>query len=363
MAKDNKTEAPTEKKLRESREQGQFARVEEFGILFLLMSSFCWFLFSIEKHALAVADYTKYLWTHFTEFNGSETNATFILKNFLSFGTSTIIMFLLSCVMAVIIAGGIQSGFQLTPKAMRVDYNKINPIEGLKRLISVKKCVHVCTDSLKLIAVAVVIYLAFKNIRMDPVFFTPVPIERIPSLFLHIILIFLGRLILCLGIIAMITYFYERYKTYQDLKMTREEVKEEQKQMIGRPEIKMAQRRLAQKLLQKQMLDQVPTADVVITNPTHYAVALKYERKIDKAPIILAKGENLFAQHIKGIAKNYEVPIVENKLAARLLFKLGAVGKPIPVEVYEMIAEILAYVYRTHKYYFYTLKQRRQSKK
>ena len=111
--------------------------------------------------------------------------------------------------------------------------------------------------------------------------------------------------------------------------------------------------------MQKQMLNAVPTADVVITNPTHFAVALKYERGRDKAPVVLAKGERLFAKRIKALAAQHEVPMVENKPVARMLFKYGKVGKAIPLELYQAVAEILAFVYKTHRYYFHELKQRR----
>ena len=128
---------------------------------------------------------------------------------------------------------------------------------------------------------------------------------------------------------------------------------------MGDPNVKMAQRAMARRLMQKQMLADVPNADVIITNPTHYAVALKYERGVDAAPVVLAKGQNLFAQRIKAIASKHEVPTVENKPVARALFKFGQVGKPIPAQLYQAIAEILGYVYRTHRYYFYQLKSRR----
>jgi flagellar biosynthetic protein FlhB len=118
-------------------------------------------------------------------------------------------------------------------------------------------------------------------------------------------------------------------------------------------------RQLARRLLQKQMLKAVPTADVVVTNPTHFAVALKYERNKDKAPVLLAKGEGAFARRIKELAAANDVPTIENKPVARMLFKAGRVGKPIPVELYQAVADILAFVYRTHRYYFHRLKARR----
>src|SRR5690606_5619610 len=111
--------------------------------------------------------------------------------------------------------------------------------------------------------------------------------------------------------------------------------------------------------MQRQMLDEVPTADVVVTNPTHYAVALKYERGLDEAPVVLAKGENAFAQRIKAVAAENGVPVVENKMVARMLYKVAKVGSAIPVEMFQSVAEILAFVYKTHRYYFHQLKSRR----
>lgn len=141
--------------------------------------------------------------------------------------------------------------------------------------------------------------------------------------------------------------------------MTRQEIKDENRQAMGDPNVRMAQRAMARRLMQKQMLADVEKADVIITNPTHYAIALKYERGVDSAPVILAKGQNLFAQRIKSIALKREVPTVENKPVARALFKYGEVGQPIPAQLYQAIAEILGYVYRTHRYYFHQLKARR----
>jgi flagellar biosynthetic protein FlhB len=129
--------------------------------------------------------------------------------------------------------------------------------------------------------------------------------------------------------------------------------------MEGDPRVKGAMRRMARRLSQKQMLSAVATADVIVTNPTHYAVALKYERGIDKAPVVLAKGENHFARRIKALAAAHSVPTIENKPVARLLYAMGKVGQPIPPELFQAVAEILAVVYRTHRYYFYELKTRR----
>lgn len=356
---ENKTEEPTSKRLSKAHSEGQFARAEEIGVVFILMTVFCILLFTAKSKAVEIAQFAQQIWTHLADYTFTQTETIYLLRNFLNFGAKILLGFVAACTASALIAGGLQSGFRLATKALKINWEKLNPVEGLKRIFSFQKLVDLGIDSLKFVAVAVVIHGAFCQIRLDPIFFTPIPLSRIPPLFLKILLLLLSRLIFVLFFIALLKYLYERYSTHQKLKMTREEVKDEKKQSLGNPEIKAAQRRLAQRLLQKQMLDEVPVADVVITNPNHYAVALKYERERDKAPIILAKGENLFAQHIKAIAKHHGVPMVENKMAARFLFRLGTVGKPIPIEVYEMVAEILAYVYRMHKYYFYELKKRR----
>ncbi len=158
---------------------------------------------------------------------------------------------------------------------------------------------------------------------------------------------------------AAISYGYEKFKKSREHMMTRDEVKQERKQAEGDMHTKAAMRRMARRLMQKQMLKGVPTADVVVTNPTHFAVALKYERGKDKAPVVLAKGENRFALRIKELAREHGVPTVENRPVARLLFAMGKVGETIPAELYQAVAEILAVVYRTHRYYFHRLKARR----
>ena len=169
----------------------------------------------------------------------------------------------------------------------------------------------------------------------------------------------MGRLILTLGAIAGLHYMYQLKSVHKKLMMSKQEIQDESRSAEGDPKIKAAQRQMARRMMQQQMLKAVPTADVVVTNPTHFAVALKYERGRDKAPMVLAKGERLFAARIKEIARENDVPMVENRPVARMLFKYGKVGQTIPAELYQAVAEILAFVYKTHRYYFHRLKERR----
>jgi flagellar biosynthetic protein FlhB len=193
----------------------------------------------------------------------------------------------------------------------------------------------------------------------DPLFSSPVEAAYLGQFLTNATILFLSRLVLALGVVTAIGYAYEKFKTSRQMMMTKQEVKDEAKNAEGNAMAKSAMRRMARRLMQKQMLSAVATADVVVTNPTHYAVALKYERGQDKAPVVLAKGENQFARRIKAIAAENGVPTVENKPVARLLFSMGKVGETIPAELYQAVAGILAVVYRTHRYYFHRLKSRR----
>jgi flagellar biosynthetic protein FlhB len=232
-------------------------------------------------------------------------------------------------------------------------------VQGFTRIFSKATAVKAGLDILKLIAIGLALYVGAKGLLEDPLFTAPVEAGYLAQFLNQASIAFFSRLLLSLGVIAALSYGWEKFKTSRDMMMTRQEIKDEHKQSEGDAKVKGAMRRMARRLLQKQMLEAVATADVVVTNPTHFAVALKYERGIDKAPVVLAKGENRFAQRIKALAAENGVPMVENKPVARLLFALGKVGEGIPPELYQAVAEILAVVYRTHRFYFHQLKTRR----
>jgi flagellar biosynthetic protein FlhB len=266
---------------------------------------------------------------------------------------------LAACVGAALLVGGIQSGFHLSTKVVTFKLDGLNPVAGFQRIWSKNTAIKAGIDLLKLIAIGFTLYLGARTLMMDPLFSAPVEASYLGTFINNAALTFFSRLLLSLGIIAALSYAWEKYKTNQELMMTKQEVKDEAKNSEGDQQVKGAMRRMARRLLQKQMLASVATADVVITNPTHYAVVLKYERGLDKAPVILAKGENRFAQRLKALAAQHGVPTVENKPVARMLFALGEVGEGIPQELYQAVAEILAVVYRTHRFYFHQLKTRR----
>jgi flagellar biosynthetic protein FlhB len=196
-------------------------------------------------------------------------------------------------------------------------------------------------------------YGKIKEVVQDPIFFMGVDVARIASFLAQASLSIALRITTALAVIAAIDYGYQVWRNQQDLMMTKEEVKEEMKGNESNPQVKARQRRRRGAKTQRQMLQDVPSADVIVTNPTHIAVALRYDRKTMKAPRIVAKGTRLNALKIREIAQKHQVPIIENKPLARMMFKYGRVGGEIPAQLYAAVAEVLAWVYRVNRYRYY----------
>jgi len=357
--KDQKTEEPTGKRLNESLEKGQFARSPEIQVVFGLGAGLMALSIGLGDGVRRVCDYAAGLFAqlHTVRFHSGEVPVPLLEAGRVV--AIVILPVLVGGAVAALLAGGLQSGFNFTPKAVGFNIEKLNPMEGLGRLFSKRVLTHGAIDFVKMAAVGACIWLAMQDLLSDPLFTTPVEVDHLGGFIRVSIFSLLSRLVLVLGVVAAASYAYEKFKTHQDLMMTREEVKEEHKQAEGNTQVKMARRRMARRLLQRQMLAAVPTADVVVTNPTHFAVALKYERGVDAAPVVLAKGEDAFARRIKALAAEHGVPTVENRPVARFLYKAGRVGEAIPAELFQAVAGILAFVYRTHRYYFYRLPSRR----
>jgi len=357
--RDQKTEQPTEKHISDAIDRGQFARSPEITLAFVLTALLGVVSLTISSATTDIATFAVNTFSRIASIDLSIDTAAAALNGALLLSGRVLLPLLIACAGAALLAGGIQSGFQLTPKAFGVHWERLNIISGFERLFTKSTIAHLGIDVLKLLAVVGALYGGVKTIVNDPLFHSPVDASYLGQFLHHATMALLGRMLLALGVIAAISYTYEIFRTRHELMMTRQEVRDERKNNEGDAHVKSAQRRLARRLMQRQMLAAVATADVVITNPTHYAVALKYERGVDIAPVVLAKGENRFALRIRAIATENEVPIVENPPVARLLYAVGRVGEAIPGDLYKAVAQILAFVYRTHRYYFYRLKARR----
>lgn len=357
--KSSKTEPPTEKKLSESRSKGQFAKAPEIGMTFTLLAGLLIILFLAPSKANDMLVFTRSILENMESITTTQEGVAHTLSSSYFSMALIVLPLLAACFLASLIAEGIQTGFRFTPKAIEPSFKKMNPISGIKRIMGLKALKTFLIDFLKFSAIASVVWLTLIIFLDDPIFYAPVPIQHLPQFIYKLFLVMLSILLLLLTIIAIISFFMKKKEHDDEMKMTKEEVKEERKSKEVSSEVKTAQRKKAMELLGGQGVADVSTADVVVTNPTHYAVALRYEKGTDNAPVVVAKGENLLARRIKLIAKEHEVPMIENKPVARTLYALGRVGEPIPLQLYQIVAEILAHVYKTHAYYFHRLKARR----
>ena len=357
--KSSKTEPPTAKKLSESQSKGQFAKAPEIGMTLTLLAGLVVILFYAPGKAIEVMGFTKSIIQNLHKINFSQEGIAVLLQDsFIFLGVMVYPMLTLTFI-AAFVAEGLQTGFRLTPKAAQPKFSKLNPISGAKRIFGLKGLKTFMIDFLKFLVIGTVVWLTLVLFLDDPIFYAPIPIQHLPVFIYDLFVTMFAILVLLLLIIAIINYMIKKKENDEEMKMTKDEVKEETKSKEVAPEVKSAQRKRAMEMLSGQNLMDVGTADVVVTNPTHYAIALRYEKGMDLAPVVIAKGENILARRIKLIAAEHDVPTIENKPVARALFLLGRIGEPIPLDFYQVVAEILAQVYKSHAYYYHRLKARR----
>ena len=355
----NKTEQPTEKHLREAWDEGRFARTPDMQVAFMLAAALGVIASCSRDWCTQISGIAVSVFGHLNR----EAFTAEAVANWARVAATTMFGLILpiasACACASLLAGGLQSRFRVTPKVLSFKLDRLSPAAGFARMFSGQTFSKLGFEIAKLGLASWAVWGGVTTLLKDPIFTTPVEASHLGGFIGKSANMLLGRCLFVLGGVAALSYIYQLRKTRGDLMMTREEVKEENRQNDGDPKQKAAMKQMARRLLQKQMLAAVPTADVIVTNPTHFAVALKYERDRDKAPLVLAKGYGAFAQRIKALAGEHDVPMVENKPVARMLFKHGKVGQAIPLALYQAVADILAFVYKTHRYYFHKLKERR----
>ena len=240
----------------------------------------------------------------------------------------------------------LQVKWRVTTKPLKPDFKKFNPINGFKRFFSKDSLVELLKSFLKIILILWVAYSAVADDSRNILLLYDMPLIQ-AVMFVGSVIINAGmKISIAYFLIGIVDYIYQKWKFKDDLKMTKQEVKDEYKNSEGDPQIKGKQRARMREASQRRMMQDVPKADVVITNPTHYAVALKYDAEEAQAPIVLAKGTDYLALQIKEKAKEADVEIVENKPLARMLYANVEIGEEIPPELYQTVAEILAAVYR-----------------
>jgi flagellar biosynthetic protein FlhB len=348
-----KTEQATPKRLEQAHAKGQFAKSREVQTAFILMAALMALMLSGPEiwRILGNSLITVLSHLHDTPLT-LDAMQGYAITGVLTLG-ECVWPILAATVLASLLAGGIQTRFSTSPEAMELNWERLNPVEGFQRLFSMRQGVPTLINITKVAAIIILTYEVVKSILEDPIFYQSVDVARIAGFMADSSFRLITRVAVALVVIAAADYGYQFWRTNQDLMMTKEEVKEEVKNTDGNPQVKQQRRRKALAIAKRKMLAEVPKADVVVVNPTHIAVALRYDRKTMRAPKIVAKGSRLNALRIREIAEANQVPIVENIPLARLMFKYGRVGGEIPAELYAAVAEILAWVYRVNAYRYY----------
>jgi flagellar biosynthetic protein FlhB len=239
-----------------------------------------------------------------------------------------------------------QVGLLFTIKTLAPKPDKFNIAKGFKRLISKRSLVEMCRDIIKIVLITIVAYHTISGWLPDLMLLGDSTAGQYATTVGKLALILAIKISVVLLIVALFDFAFQRYDYASNIKMTKQEVREEMKETEGNPVLKSRIKQVQREIARQRMMSEIPKADVVVTNPTHIAVALKYDPKEMPAPMVLAKGQRLIAEKIKEIAKEHGLPVVENKPLARSLFKLVDIGGYIPNTLYRAVAEVLAYIYR-----------------
>ena len=347
-----KTEEPTGKKLSDARKKGQVAKSQELVSGVSLLTVFVLLRMVMSFIGSSFQDTFHGVYNHIPEVGqtaaGSEGVGLFmsnlfdyvLLKSLLITAPFLAITFLTGLVMNLL-----QFEFKVTGEPLKPKFNKFNPVQGMKKILSKDSIMQLLFSLLKIGLIIAVIWNDIENVMalvLGMYGYTVMAGIGVIGRYVMNIAIKIAAFYLIVGFADLI---YQKRKFKNDMKMTKQEVKDEYKNTEGNPEIKGKIRSKMREVSRRRMMQDVPTADVVITNPTHLAIALKYENNSGKAPVVVAKGEDFLAKKIREVAKEAQVEIVENKPLARMLYYNVDIGQEIPPELYQAVAEVLAFVY------------------
>lgn len=340
------TEPATPRRLEKAREQGQvFKSMEAISVATLLAAY------------LALVLTGPATWQRLTRFStnwwGSLSRQEVTAENLGNLALQTILItgvtiapLMVLVLVAGLLANYFQVGFLFALRPLVPDLGRVSPLQGLKRLFSKRSAVELIKALFKITVVGLVAYQSVMSaVEQLPLLLGATP-EAVLSQVGQMVSSLFFRVVLAMVVLAVFDYAYQRWEYQQSVKMTKQEVKEELRETEGSPEVRQAIRRRQREMARRRMMAEVPRADVVVTNPTHYAVALRYDAAEMAAPQVVAKGQGFVAQRIREIAREADVPVVENPPLARGLFNSVEIGDPVPAELYQAVAEVLAFVYR-----------------
>jgi len=344
-----KSERGTEKRRGEAREKGQVAKSQEVVSVFVLLAG----LGSLYYSGLIIVDEIHMLMRGFFSLTSNPDFSTGGINVILRIAAISFFRlmapFFIFILLASVMANVMQTGFLMTGEPLTPDINKLNPLKGIQNIFFSKRTiVEVVKGILKILIVS---YTVYTVVEKEMLSLPPTTTLSPRQIFLYIMDIsgnILYRASIVLIILAILDFAFQKYQFEENMKMTKQEVKEESKETEGDPKVKARIRTVQRQMAKKRMMADVPKADVIITNPTHIAVALEYKAGME-APKLLAKGERLVAERIKALAGELGIPIVEDKALARAIYKEVEIGDSVPPTFYRAVAEVLAYVMKLGK--------------
>jgi len=347
MAEDtgDKTEAPTPRRRAEAREQGNIARSHDLTLALMLLGVMITLNITGPKlvNALKVLMHTMLSSESLSDFSPNGATGSALLAVYAA--AEALAPLLVAVVVIACVSNLVQVGFNFTPQRLQPNFGALNPTRGWGRIFNARSPVQLGMSIAKMAVLGLVAYSALRNRIGQVASVQTLGFLQIFALGASLVYSIAMRVGVAMLIIAIIDYAFQKWRHERDLRMSKQDVKEEMRRMDGDPKIKMRRRQVAIANLKRRLKKDVPSADVVVTNPTEFAVALKYDSQTMHAPRVIAKGHGVIAQRIREIAIESGIPILERKPLARALYKLVEVGQEIPEQFYAAVAEILAYVY------------------
>lgn len=345
-----RTEQATPKRKEEARKKGKVAKSYELNSAIVLLFSLALFYFGGGYVYNKIGDLTKFFLINSYAIEVSKNSILKYASDLVVYLGLNFFPFLILVMLVGVGANVLQTGYVFAVESLKFDFDKLNPVSGIRRvLFSRRSLFELGKGFFKIGIVGLTAYFVLKGLVDDVVILMDSDVKGIAN--------FIVRsnfsLILKTGIvylaISIVDFMFQKWEYERELRMTKQEVKDEMKELEGDPIVKSRIRRRQKEILKMRMMQRVPKADVVITNPTHIAVALKYESEKMNAPKVIAKGMNLIAEKIKEIAKAHNVPIVEDKPLAQALYKMVDIDEEIPPQLYKAVAKVLAYVFSLKK--------------
>ncbi len=347
VQKDEKTEEPTERRLTKTREKGRVAKSMEVNTVVILLTSLLFFYFYGGHFIHNILTFWREIFGNVAQFQVTPESLHYLLAIVLDQIFTILAPALFTLAFMGVVSNVWQNdGWIFSWSPLELKFEKINPLTGWKKFLGVEGLMNLIKSVGKIALVGTVVYLSLVDEWEKSPQFMMLPIWQTIILFGNETFSLVLKVLAVLMVIALIDFIYQKYQYIENQKMTKQEVRDERKDIDGNPIVKQRIKQKQFEIFRSRMMSAIPEAEVIITNPTHLSIALRYQRFKDPAPVCVGKGSGMMALKIREIAKEHDIPVLENKVLAQTLFKTVNVGDYVPETLYKAVAEVLAYIYR-----------------